>query len=35
LALPCRVVFESGQREVEVIGPLLEEEAEQVQHGVW
>ena len=35
LALPCRVAFESGQREVEVIGPLLEEEAEQVQHGVW
>ncbi len=35
LALPCRTVFESGQREVEVIGPLLEDEAEKVQHGVW
>ncbi|CAM3119206.1 nucleoside deaminase [Vibrio mytili] len=35
LALPCRTVFESGQREVKVLGPLLEEEAEQVQLGVW
>ncbi|SDH27766.1 tRNA(Arg) A34 adenosine deaminase TadA [Vibrio xiamenensis] len=35
LALPCRTVFESGQREVEVLGPLLEDEAELVHHGVW
>ncbi len=35
LALPCRTVFASGQREIEVIGPLLEDEAELVQHGVW
>ncbi|WP_456296131.1 nucleoside deaminase [Vibrio sp. AK197] len=35
LALPCRTVFDSGQRKVEVIGPLLEEEAAEIQHGVW
>lgn len=35
LALPCRIVFESGQRTTEVHGPLLEEEAEQIQHGAW
>ena len=26
LDLPCRQVFESGQRRVEVVGPLLEDE---------
>ena len=35
LDLPCREVFESGQRPTEVIGPLLEEEAEALHHGVW
>ena len=35
LALPCRRVFESGQRHVEVIGPCLEEEAAAIQQGVW
>ncbi len=35
LALPCRTVFDSGQREVKVIGPLLESEAEKIQFGVW
>ncbi len=35
LDLPCRTVFNSGQRAVEVIGPLLEHEAEQIQLGVW
>ncbi|EPT8453403.1 nucleoside deaminase [Vibrio fluvialis] len=35
LELPCRIVFESGQRTTEVHGPLLEEEAEQIQHGAW
>ncbi len=35
LDLPCRVVFEAGQRRVEVIGPLLEDEAAQLQEGFW
>jgi tRNA(Arg) A34 adenosine deaminase TadA len=35
LDLPCREVFKSGQRPTEVIGPLLEDEAEAVQAGAW
>lgn len=35
LDLPCRVVFAAGQREVEVIGPMLEDEAALVHEGVW
>lgn len=35
LALPCRVVFASGQRPVEVVGPLLEDEAAALQAGFW
>ncbi|MDP4891308.1 nucleoside deaminase [Cypionkella sp.] len=35
LDLPCRVVFAAGQRQVEVIGPMLEEEAAAVHAGVW
>jgi len=35
LALPCRTVFLAGQRETEVIGPLLEEEAGLLQQGYW
>jgi len=35
LDLPCRVVFAAGQRQVEVIGPLLEEEAAALHAGVW
>ena len=35
LDLPCRVVFASGQRRVEVIGPLLEDEAAALQDGFW
>jgi tRNA(Arg) A34 adenosine deaminase TadA len=35
LDLPCRTVFASGQRPTEVVGPLLEEEAEALHHGVW
>ena len=35
LDLPCRVVFEAGQRQVEVIGPMLEDEAAVVHAGVW
>jgi tRNA(Arg) A34 adenosine deaminase TadA len=35
LDLPCRTVFATGQRHVEVIGPLLEEEAAALHAGVW
>lgn len=35
LDLPCRQVFAAGQRPVEVIGPLLEEEAAALQQGFW
>jgi tRNA(Arg) A34 adenosine deaminase TadA len=35
LDLPCRAVFAAGQRHVEVIGPLLEEEAAALHAGVW
>jgi tRNA(Arg) A34 adenosine deaminase TadA len=35
LDLPCREVFESGQRATEVIGPLLEDEAAALHDGVW
>src|SRR3984957_16481319 len=35
LDLPCREVFKSGQRVTEVIGPMLEDEAEALHEGVW
>lgn len=35
LELPCRVVFAAGQRQVEVIGPMLEDEAALVHVGFW
>ncbi len=35
LDLPCRIVFEAGQQPTEVIGPLLEEEAAQLQADFW
>ena len=35
LSLPCRTVFAAGQRKVEVIGPLLEDEAAELHEGVW
>jgi tRNA(Arg) A34 adenosine deaminase TadA len=35
LDLPCRKVLESGQRSTEVIGPMLEDEAEAVHAGAW
>ena len=34
LDLPCRNVFAAGQRPVEVIGPLLEDEAAAIHFGV-
>jgi hypothetical protein len=33
--LPCREVFASGQRSVEVVGPELVDEALQVFEGSW
>lgn len=35
LDLHCRVVLASGQRPVEVIGPLLEEEAAELHRSFW
>ena len=35
LDLPCREIFKNGQRATEVIGPLLEDEAEALHAGVW
>ena len=35
LDLPCRAVFAAGQRTVEVIGPLLVDEAAAVHDGAW
>ncbi len=35
LDLPCRTVFAAGQRQVEVSGPLLEEEAATLQADFW
>jgi tRNA(Arg) A34 adenosine deaminase TadA len=35
LNLPCRTVFAAGQRKVEVVGPLLEDEAAALHEGVW
>ena len=35
LDLDCRSVLGTGQRRVEVIGPLLEEEARAVHHAFW
>lgn len=35
LDLPCETVFASGQRQVDVVGPLLEEEAIALHEGMW
>lgn len=35
LDLPCRAVFASGQRPVEVIGPLLEDEGAVIHETFW
>jgi len=35
LDLPCRTVFERGQRRVDVHGPLLEDEAAAAHAGFW
>jgi tRNA(Arg) A34 adenosine deaminase TadA len=35
LYLPCREVFERGKKPIEVVGPLLEDEAREVHRGFW
>lgn len=35
LVLPCREVFARGQRRIEVVGPVLEDEAREVHEGFW
>jgi tRNA(Arg) A34 adenosine deaminase TadA len=35
LRLPCRELFARGQKPMEVIGPMLEEEARKVHEGFW
>jgi tRNA(Arg) A34 adenosine deaminase TadA len=35
LDLPCRTVFAAGQRHIEVVGPLLEEDAAAIHDGFW
>ncbi len=35
LDLPCQIVFEAGQRPTEVVGPLLSDEAAQLQADFW
>jgi tRNA(Arg) A34 adenosine deaminase TadA len=35
LDLPCRTVFAAGQRKVEVVGPLLEDEAAALHADAW
>ena len=35
LDLPCRIIFEAGQRPTEVVGPLLSEESAQLQADYW
>ena len=35
LFLPCREVFERGRKPIDVIGPLLEDEAREVHAGFW
>lgn len=35
LDLPCHIVFEAGQRPTEIVGPLLGEEAAQLQADFW
>lgn len=34
-SLPCREIFLRGQRHIDVVGPLLEEEAERSHIGFW
>lgn len=35
LSLPCRDVFARGQRKIEVVGPMLEDEAAAPHQDFW
>ena len=35
LDLPCEIVFQAGQRPTEVVGPMLEDEAAEIQADFW
>lgn len=35
LSLPCRELFARGQQKIDVVGPLLEDEAAKVHAGFW
>ncbi|WOI55802.1 nucleoside deaminase [Palleronia sp. LCG004] len=35
LDLPCRTVIAAGQREIDVVGPLLEEEGAELHRAFW
>jgi tRNA(Arg) A34 adenosine deaminase TadA len=35
LDLPCHIVFEAGQRQTELVGPLLADEAAKLQEDFW
>lgn len=35
LDLPCHIVFEAGQRPTELVGPLLADEAAELQRDFW
>jgi tRNA(Arg) A34 adenosine deaminase TadA len=35
LYLPCRELFDKGKKEIEVVGPILEDEARAVHIGFW
>ncbi|MEE4193866.1 MAG: hypothetical protein V2J07_01585 [Anaerolineae bacterium] len=35
LLLSCRTVFAHGRKDIEVIGPMMEEEAAAVHAGFW
>ncbi len=35
LDLPCREVFAAGQRDITVVGPMLEAEAAALHDGIW
>jgi tRNA(Arg) A34 adenosine deaminase TadA len=35
LYLPCRELFARGKKSIEVVGPILEEEARKVHEGFW
>jgi tRNA(Arg) A34 adenosine deaminase TadA len=35
LDLPCEIVFRAGQRPTEVVGPMLEDEAAELQADFW